>query len=631
MAWSDPTPVVYERPYQLVANNIDEMNARIDDTMDRANESIEAMTQVGRYLPQPSSAPAINVPDVYLGARAEIGAPNIDILGSVNPFELPSFENLSFDEGIAFGEAPAFTPSLTQIVIPNPPSPITMGDAPERPTIGTVTLPTAPAVPTVALPTMLEIHVPQVVFPTLPTFDPGPEPAFEGTTPSASINYAEPAYVSTVLDQVKVQALRMLSGGTGLHPYIEQALFDRARGREDVLAGKAVDEAHGTFAARGYELPPGALVATIDAIRERNQAAGSAMARDILASSAQWEIENLRTAMAQGVALETVLIGLHNSAADRSLRLAQARVDAEMAQYGVLVAIFNAKQQARTIRVQLYEAQLRAALAPLEAIKLAIEAESLKGTINEQLTRQYAAAQDAARLIIERYRAEIQGAQAQSDLERSRIEIYRADVDAWKARIDARKVEFEAYGEHVRGEVAKAGILESEARAFAATVDGFSTAENVKLGRIGARRDALAASVQKFTALVSGESDRVRGEVGAIQARAEGFRAELTRYAAELGADTSERGMLLQSQENRLRNALAAIEITSRQYDNAQARLLQQAQLMKDALTAVGTMTSQLAAGAMSAIHVSASMSGNASATGSSSTSYSLSETRQLS
>ena len=88
--------------------------------------------------------------------------------------------------------------------------------------------------------------------------------------------------------------------------------------------------------------------------------------------------------------------------------------------------------------------------------------------------------------------------------------------------------------------------------------------------------------------------------------------------------------MLLQSQEARLRNALAGVEIASRQYDNAQARLLQQAGLMKDALTAVGSMTSQLAAGAMSALHVSTSMSGSASASGSTSNSYALSETRQL-
>lgn len=629
-AWLDPYPVVYERPYELVRTTIGEMNTRIDETMERATESIDRLADIGRYLPGPSTPPAISLPDVYLSARAEPDAPNVDLLGAVNPFTLPDFVTLAFDEGITWGTAPTFTPTIASITIPNPPRPIDLGDAPVRPNIGTVAVPVAPALPTVSAPTLLEINVPQVVFPTLPTFDIGPEPQFEGTTPNTGIDYVEAAYSSTVLDKLRVEIHRMLSGGTGLHPAVELALFDRARAREDIAAGKAVDEAFGTFAARGFELPPGALVAAVDAIRERNHAATSTIARDILIQSAQWEIENLRTAVANGVALETITIGLHNAIADRGLRLAQAQVDAEVAAYNVLVAIFNAKQQARSVRVALFEAQLRAALAPLEANRLQIEAEQVKGQINEALVRTYVAQQDAVRVLIERFRAEVQAAQAQSDLERAKIEIYRGDVEAWRARVDARRVEFDAYEAHVRGEVAKAGIYDAEARAFASTVDAFQAGENVKLGRIGARRDALLASVTLFDSKVRGESDRVRGEVGAIQARAEGFRADLQRYAAELGADTSERGMLLQSQEARLRNALAGVEIASRQYDNAQARLLQQAGLMKDALTAVGSMTSQLAAGAMSALHVSTSMSGTASAVGSSSNSYSLSETRQL-
>lgn len=627
---ADQLPLFYERPYDLVTTSMAGMNTRIDETIERATAAVEELREVGRYLPGDSAPPAITVPDIYWTSRAEIGAPNVDLLGSVDPFTLPDFVTLAFDEGIAWGEAPTFTPTIASIAIPNPPRPIDLGDAPVRPDIGTVAVPVAPALPTVSAPTLLDITVPQVVFPTLPTLDIGAEPQFDGTTPNTGIDYVEAAYGSAVLDKLKVEIHRMLSGGTGLHPAVELALFDRARAREDIAAGKAVDEAFGTFAARGFELPPGALVAAVDAIRERNHAATSTIARDILIQSAQWEIENLRTAVAQGVALETVTIGLHNAIADRGLRLAQARVDAEVASYNVLVAIFNAKQQARSVRVTLFEAQLRAALAPLEATKLAIEAEGLKGQINESLVRTYVAQQDAVRVLIERFRAEVQGAQAQSDLERAKIEIYRGDVEAWRTRVDARRVEFDAYEAHVRGEVAKAGIYDAEARAFASTVDAFQAGENVKLGRIGARRDALLASVTLFDSKVRGESDRVRGEVGAIQARAEGFRADLQRYSAELGADTSERGMLLQSQEARLRNALAAVEITSRQYDSAQARLLQQAGLIKDALTAVGSMTSQLAAGAMSAMHVSTSMSGSASINGSNSTSYSLVETRQL-
>ena len=617
------TPYVYQYPAQVVTQQMAAMDDRVTQFSEVVFTAIEGLQEIGRFFPSEGSPPAINIPDMTLEARARIGTPDVALLGSINPFVLPTYETLAFDQGITWGTAPEFTPAITSFEVPNPPSPIVVNDAPIRPTINQIVLPERPTLPNVPAPNLITLTIPQVTFPTLPTLDAGAEPQYEGPTPSAAFDYTEPTYNGMVLTELVAQIKRWLSGGTGMHPAVEAALFDRARGREDMTARKAIDDTHAAFAARGYDLPPGALVQAVSEVIERNQLASATLSREILVKSAEWEQENLRQAVAQGIAAETMLIGLHNAAAQRALDAATQRVQSEIALVNVYVALFNAKQAARSVKIQIFEAQLRAALAPLEAAKLAIEAEALKGQINEQAIRAYAAQLDAVKNLVEIYRADISASQAQAEIEKTKADIFRTEVQAWAERIAARKVEFDAYDSQTRAAAARAGMYESGARAFAATVDAFGTTENIKLGRINARRDALLASVQKWDSAVRGESDRVRAEVSEIQAKAEGFRADLSRYAAELQADSSERSLRVQWIEARLRNVLGGIQIASEQYNNSQARLLQQAQILAEALKAQGAMGAQLSAGAMSAMHVQASLSGNGSASGSSSNSYS--------
>lgn len=617
------TPYVYQYPAQVVTQQMAAMDDRVSQFSEVVFTAIEGLQEIGRFFPGDVPPPTINIPDVSLPSRATLATPDVALLGEIDPFVLPNYETLSFDEGIAWGTAPTFMPSVTSFEVPNPPSPIQVNDAPTAPTLAAIVIPSRPTLPNVPEPTLIEITIPQVAFPTLPTLDVGTDPQYEGPMPSTGFSYTEPTYTATVQADLVVQIRRWLAGGTGMHPAVEVALFERARGREDLAGRKAIDDTHAAIAARGYELPPGVLVDAVAQVIERNQLASQALSREIYIKSAEWEQENLRQAVAQGIAFETMLIGLHNAAAQRALEAAVQRSAAEVALVNVYIAMFNAKQAARAIKVQIFEAQLRAALAPLEALKLYIEAEALKGTVNEQLIRQYSARLDAIKNLVEIYRADISAAQANAEIEKTKADIYRTQVTAWAERIGARKVEFDAYEAQTRAAAARAGMYDSEARAFAATVDAFGTAENIKLGRIGARRDALLASVQKWDSSVRGESSRVQAEVSEIQAKAEGFRADLGRYSAELQADSTERNLRVQVIEARLRNVIAGIEIASRQYTDRQQRLLAQAQILSEALKAQGAMGAQLSAGAMSAMHVQASLSGSGTASGTSSNSYS--------
>src|SRR3546814_7873076 len=75
--------------------------------------------------------------------------------------------------------------------------------------------------------------------------------------PDVTFSYTEDAYTRTI--DVKSVVMDMLAGNTGLPTAVEQALFARARSREDVTAQKAVEEAMEDWSSRGFSLPGGEI------------------------------------------------------------------------------------------------------------------------------------------------------------------------------------------------------------------------------------------------------------------------------------------------------------------------------------------------------------------------------------
>ena len=107
-----------------------------------------------------------------------------------------------------------------------------------------------------------------------------------------------------------------------------------------------------------------------------------------------------------------------------------------------------------------------------------------------------------------------------------------------------------------------------------------------------------------------------------MRARAASFSADVQRFSAEIQMNTELARLVQQLTELRLRNNLAYYEVQQKAYDAAMSRTIQRAEIAEHGLAAAGSMASQLAAGAMSAGHVQASLSGSGSATASNSASW---------
>ncbi len=629
-----PPPWVYETPANVVIDQIGKMS-------DRANSALsltyDAIRQLGALTIDGDSAapPELAFPDITPVNITRPDRPSAVALGTVDPFNLPVFQefaDLYAQLDAITNDLPDpgdFEPSIGTIVIPAPPPPIQLGDKPVKPELADLVVPTAPDITLPALDPLLTIDVPDFVMPEFPTFDDQPV-EFDGQVPNTAMAWTEPTYAPVVLDDLVREIKLALGGGTGIHPDVEEALFARTRAKDDVAALKRTQEAVDTWAGRGFAMPPGMLVEQVNAAQQDNQLAANDRASDVLAKSAQWEIENLRNAIVQGIALETQLMGQFNNVAQRSFDMARTRRDADLQLFQAQISLYNARQAGRQMLVEVFKAKLQAAMSQIDAFKSLVEAEQVKAQVNESVVRAYSAKIDALKAIVAIFQARIEAVKAQADIERNKVDIFKAETDAFSAGIDAQKTVFEAYEAQVRGEAAKGSIIESEARAFAATVEATSANGNVKIAAIRGKIDAIGAAVQKFTALIGGERDRVGAQATAIQAKAQAFSADATRYSAELGANTEEVRLAITQTESRLRNNLAYYETRVREYDQAMSRLVERARVIVAALSAGGNMAAQLASGAMSAMHVQASLSGSGSASTSWSSGYSYSESHNF-
>lgn len=618
MLLPEPSFPVYDRPATIVETQIEVMNQRANSSIAVANATIAALATLpipGDTAPPEPRPGIVSAPNV----SAEFG--ELSQFGEINPIDDPTFEDFSQLVDATLDDA---IPTFVQPLQINPvarPAPIDTSGKPTRPTIVQPTMPAEPDLPEPVVPTLLDISIP--IRPTIimPTFS-ATVPTFDDVPPSTPLDWDEPTYVPLVQNELAATIKLMLEGGYAMPDVVERAIFDKSAEREDVNARQAIDAAFSDFADRGFSMPPGMLAEQVNAAREKALLAKNTHSRDVHTKAAEWANANLREALAQGIALEGVVTQRFMEEARRIFEAAKFRVEVEVTRFNAKVSAHNAKISSINAFIAVFEVQVKAELSKLEQMKLEIEAEALKGQINEQNIRIYVQRGEALKLRVDMFRARIDGVKAQTDIERQKLEGYRADIDAYVAGLDAEKKRFDAYEAELRAEGSKAQIIDSMARAFAATVDGITSKGNLKIAVVNAKLRAIEVGATKYTALLQAERERVNAELAALQGNAAAFAALVDKFRADVQLATSAADVEIRAEEANVRNSLAYFDIRAKQFDNAMVRLLENVRLRKESIQAAGTMASQLAAGAMSAMHVQASLSGSGSASTSSSATY---------
>ncbi|WP_288923188.1 hypothetical protein [uncultured Ottowia sp.] len=559
----------------------------------------------------PFTASPINLPDLQYEAFGTVSPvpPIAFSLGS-----LPEIPPLQVDE---------FRPAVGALSLPPAPPSVAPPAQPGRPALDSVTIPPAPSLQRPPAPRLVDIQVPEFVFPSMPEFT-AQEPQFAGSAISVVLSWVETPYRVAILDEQMQVLRRMWSGGLGLPPAVERALWERAAGREDVAAQREAAQAMTEFSGRGYTLPPGALLARVDDVRQQAALRKISLGREVLLKIADVQVENLRFACSQAIAAEQVLVSIWNASAERALQAARAQVDSELALLNAQVAIFNARQSAYATAAQVYKARLEGALARVQAYKTQLDAALAKGQINEQAVRIFEAMQRAMLSDVEVYKARMDGARLLQEVQKGRIDMYRADIQAWAESLQARKIDYDVYKTRVEGETAKAQMLEAQARAYAAYVQGKSQVAEVGIKNQQAAIAREELRLKEWQGRLDHAKAILQHQVAVVQANAEAHRTNTQRVVASAQAQATVADAKIRAHEAALRTNIAMFEAAMRRYMADQEQMVTNAKLQTDVLKSAAQMLSTMAAGAMAGINISASVAGNASISGNGSSSDSL-------
>lgn len=573
--------------------------------------ALEAFTSLSDFTPDyglmsPPSAPTGNV---VVSADFDLPGVNATSFGTISE-DIPAAPSLDAVPGIGGLTIPDFVTMITGLSIPDAPAPMVIPAVPSAPVTGSVTIPDAPTVDLPPLPTLEDLTIPAFVFPTMPSFD-AAEPEFVGTAVSNVLQWGDPQYSTVVIDDVVATLRDMWSGRLGLPEAVEQAMWERASSREDLATSRAISEVMIDFSSRGFALPPGMLVARVDAIYQEAVLKKLGLNRELTIQIAQWQIENVRLAVEQAIAAENVFVNIFQNMAQRQFDAAKTELMFGLDVYNAQVALFNARQGAYGVAAEVFKTQITAAMSQIDIFKAQIEGEVARGQLNESRVRAYSATVEAVKTHVEIYKAKMDGAKVQSDVIRNQIEAYRAEVQAFGEQVQAEKTVFDAYKARVDGEAAKAGIIDAEAKAYAALIQGRTAVADIDAKRAELVVQKNRQAIEAYSARLQASQASISAQQASIQVAAQAYIADTQRFAAVAGAEGEKARAEIAGEEATVRAEVARYEALSRSYIGHMEQMIRKAQLQLEALVQASQVASTLAAGAMAGVNVGANLSGS--------------------
>lgn len=597
--------------------------------------------------------------DIDLGLGTMPAAPNALILDLPNA---PTLKDIA---------APA-KPSL-DMAVNLPPTPILeRPNVPVRPAIDVdVDL---PAPPDMSLPEMAKLF--DV---SLPVWDDNTLPVWNEATvkqlDSAKFSFNhdwwhETDYQSKLYDRLLITAQNMLDpskiGNFGLPDGVVNALFNKPRERLAKETKRAIQEATTRWASRGFSLPSGVLDKQIHAILDDENTKLSELNSDIFVQATKEQMEQLRFAITQGLALEQHTFNIFDNMVKRLFEVARYNTEAQFKLYDYYVQIFNANNDSYKMAVDIYNSKVQNILT---IYKTKLDAQSTISGLNNQLLEIYKAKlqgvqmnaeafktlmsgasikMDAIKTQIEAYRTDLQaygealngeklkfelyktrldGENIKADIGKTQAQIYATQMDAYKTQVESENKKLDAYDSLVKGELAKAQIYDTQVKAYAERLRAYQATGDLGLKRIQIKTDVAKAYLSKYSAELDGYKANLQANLSLVQTNAENFRAAINAWQSKIqmqvaGLETQSKWTDMQTRTN-----IAHSEMQMKQYEALMKNAQTRAQIALEQAKAVGQFSAQLAAGAMSAGHISASIS----ASGSASTSQSKSESTSTS
>jgi hypothetical protein len=574
--------------------------------------ALNLLGQLATYAASFTPLPGALIPTLTVTIPDLGSAPTEPSLVATFP-SAPDAPSLPSLPALSVGEPPDYSVGdidIQDIPLPNPLDAL-LPSAPQLDALGN---PAEPDFTLPAVPTLLDLALPDAPLLELPMFTAtlGAKPE----APTVEFAYAEAEYGTALLTAAQNRILALLAedAGSGIGQAVEDAIWERAAAREAMLTHRATGEAVRMMQCRGFRMPEASMVRVIQQALQGGLNRSAGLQRDIIIEQARLQQANFRFAFETAVSLEATMMDKHNAVQARALEAAKAMVQSEMSIFNARVALFSADVQAFAVQTQVFKARLDAALAAIEVYRTQLEAQKVIGEINSQRVAVYKAQIGGVRAIVEIYKSRVDAAKAQIANNKAIVESYRATVSAIEAQVAAKIAEYDTYAAQVRGQAVKAELYGKQVEAYRARVGAFG---ELAQARIGVQQLQFKQANEFPLELYKSRLDAYKAGVGAS---VEQLRAIVSVYQSRVGAFSAQEGAKAGHVQAQLKVAAANLEGTLAQaealIDVGRANLQVAsgaAQTAQGNIRTIGQLAGQMAAAAVAAQSVHATISENAS------------------
>lgn len=589
----------------VVAEALDDAGAFAEEAQDRALQVLERLGSFHVEIPT-ITAPIIPIPEANLPV---IGDPPVEP-GELNASfpAAPDVPSLGSISSISLPQIPEFNESAP--VIANIPVPVSLSaNLPIEPSLNNLILPDQPVYTLPSAPTLAGLNLPSVPSVNIPYF----EESLSDLPMAPSVEFAwnDVTYASTLLDSAKAKLLDTIAGQSqALSPEAEEAIWNRARDRESRITQGVIEEAMINFAARGFQLPSGTVTRIVQAALLEQIQKESSISREIMIRQSELQTENFRFSLTAAIQLEGKLIDSFNLAQARSLDAAKFTFQSYVELFNANVALFQADVQAFGVKAEVFRTRLQAEIAKLDVYKSEIEGQRLITQLNESQVRTYVAQLDAIKTVSDIYRVQVEAAKAVIEADGVKVELFRSQIAGYESLVKAKTAEFEGYATRVRAEATKVEMFTAKTQAYKSQAEAYDSLVRATLGSSELdfkQRQEFPLEVYKQR--TAGYLAAIQAESARIGSLADVYKTRVDAYAATEGAKSNSARAQTEILKSVTDASVAQAELSLKAIDQNIRMAIAAHETAQQSLRAAGQLSGQLAAAALSARNVSASLS----------------------
>lgn len=554
----------------LIANAQAYASGVVSDAKSVLNSANNLVLSIGYSYPNPEPVDFPTAPPSSVDLTLPVfDAINLDL--PAEPGVAPEFQDIGTVE---VGALPVLTDAAPTLVLPTLPSQIAPFNQ-TAPSINTsIAFPEPPDQllhPTFDAPVLVDRQEPGKPNVMLPSFDavqPTGIPsaptdlaasfdaAYRNAAPSTItmlngyvddfIAKHDPSYF-TRMEKVQAQLDKYLAGGTGFSPAVEDAIYSRARGKNDAEARRSRDSALQDAAARGFTMPPGAALAIIRGARQAGADNNARAATDIAIKQAEIEQANLQFVVTTSAGLRATmlnaalsyhqnLMGINSQALDYAKSVLGSIIET----YNTAVRIYSLKLDGYRTEASVYETRLKAAMAGIELYQVEIQALTALTNVDRAKVDVYKARLEGLNSLANVYRAQIDAVTGRVSLEKLKLEVFQAQAQAYATVVQGKNAEYQGYSAAIEGQSAIAKIYATRVDAYQAELGGYKAGIEAKTAAVQAAALTNKSRAENYGATISGYSSVVQARGEVARTKLEGQRQQLQAFTAQAQAVESD-------------------------------------------------------------------------------------------